>query len=155
MRAEPIESERNGILPAWDERGEWVRWKGRVFPFVNFYLCHEVSARLLDLLELYPLKSREFREKMSSYLAEESDFFMQSLFGISLEGVMKAFYASLAVKHYLLEENENDRVRAEQYLLAIRKLLHFDALFEKWQSPREGTFSHQKSDVPEQAEIVR
>ena len=155
MRAERREMSENEILPTWDANGEWVSWKDRVFPFVNFYLCHEVSARLLNILEFFPHKSREFREKMSSYVREESEFLVQLLPGISAEAMMKAFYASIAVKHYLLEENENDRIRAAQYLLAIRKLLHFDELFVKWQSPRERSLSQEQVQMPAQEEILR
>ncbi len=155
MLAEQTKLNGSDVLPAWDEKGEWVRWKDRIFPFVNFYMSHEVSARLLTSLELYPLQSQEFKRKMSSYMEEESEFLVRSLPGISTEAMTDAFYASIALKHYLLEENENDRIRAEQYLIHIRKLLHFDELFHEWESPREKGPRREQLKVPAQVEVLR
>lgn len=137
MLAEKIKMAEGGTLPTWDEGCEWVRWKDRVFPFMTFYLIHYASAQLLDLLEFYPLKTKQVRERISWYIQEKNEFIVRSLPGISEEALMEAFYGSIAAKHYLLEEREDIRIRAMEHLIEIRRLLHFDELFQKWQSPLE------------------
>jgi hypothetical protein len=157
MRVNTIERNETDVLPVWDREYKWVHWKDRVFPFVTFYLVHEATVRLLDLLALYPEKSRtpEARETISEYMTYKSSFLVCSLPGISQEAVMEAFYASLRVKYFLLEESERDRSGAMDHLLRIRDLLHFDELFQKWQSPLEGKLCQEQAEEPVLTEVVR
>lgn len=157
MHADSFERTESEALPAWDEGYKWVHWKDRVFPFATFYLVHEATVRLLDLLALYPQKSRtpEAKETISEYMTYKSSFLVYSLPGISQEAVMEAFYGSLRVKYFLLEELERDRLGAMDHLLRIRELLHFDELFQKWQSPPDGKLCQEQAEEVAFTEVVR
>ena len=135
-------------IPYLDKASNNVHWEGRVFPLTSFYFINETTTLLLNILERNALKYQMPQETIASLLEGQTEFLGQSLSGMSVDVLTNWVHASIAIKCYVMLQEEEERLNARERLLEIRETLHLDEFFGKRKSFR----AHAPSDTADDLE---
>ncbi|HOW87080.1 MAG TPA: hypothetical protein PKV84_00300 [Candidatus Omnitrophota bacterium] len=143
-----IEKLRGSAL-LYEEAVEWAHWVDRVFSSPGIDRILQATDFISKLLDVCPSELKTIKQIVLASIFEKGGSFVQRLSLISSEALVCWVELASSLKRYFDLGDEQERCKAKDLILKIRKIFNVPGFFEIHQSLKTGTQVEKQANTEE------